>query len=606
MTLGALLASCTDGGESGSADSGASESADAGGDSESGDPPADLGVDDTDTAPGSDDETDSDTGDDPCEEPMPCLDCECIDGAWSCDCEPMVAEAGFYTIEPITYSLGAGADAVELQSSTSRLFYSFHPADSQPYARPLFLIFNGGPAVSSGLLMGTNTGPMTIDPAVAGEGGVAVNPATWTAIGNLLYVDPRTVGFSYGLMEHPDDDAARDAEFRLRNFNCYLDAADYTRVVLRFLADHPQLAHVPVIVVAESYGGTRAGILLNLLLFHSAYADGSQRYVDPALVDEIESHLELRFPEQDIDDPTLVAQQFVAQVLIQPSIAGVAQQAAAGELFELEGSPMDELGDELDVPFVTCAEKGPPCDPYDNGLDFVEAQGRSVYDISAGESWLQDLFDDVSAGLGQSTNLAALLGVDLEAIAGMAAADRALAPLAAYRVSSVDYFPTDDESGDLGQTLGPLAEWDRYFMVWNYEAFVEFTASAANSLDVDPYDAHHGETFLHNLLFVETFITDASEDVIVHGPSIAPTLARFDAVVADAHLEPELPAETPRPGLVEVTYVDGAFPDAPPATHREIRQPTYEGASHSVTLDRPSELRDDVARWLVESGRLEP
>jgi hypothetical protein len=599
-----LLASCADPEGSSLSGSAGAETDTAvettGDDSESSD--GSDGSDGSDTSE-TDDETGSEEGsdtgeDDPCEDPLPCPECECVQGEWECECDPMVPEAGYYTIEPIDYTLGLGDAGMDLQSSTARLFYSFQPADELPFEKPLFLIFNGGPAVSSGLLMGTNTGPMTIDPAVAGEDGIVENEASWTTMGNLLYVDPRATGFSYNLMNDPSNDGTREDEFQLRNFNTYLDAADYVRLLLRFLADHPQLQEVPIVIVGESYGGIRAGILLNLLLFHDEYGDGSMRYVDPALVEEIEDHLSLRFPEGDVDDPAVIAEQFRGQVLIQPSIAGLTQENAAGALFELDGSPMQLLADELQVEFLTCADKGPPCDPFDNGLDFIESQGRSIYDYSAADTWLSALFDNLTSGLAQADLLAALLRVELANIEGFEPAERTLEPMGSYRVSSIGYFDTDDEMGNLGTTLGQLEHWDRYFMIWNYEALIEFASNTARSIDVDHYDAHHGENFLRNLLHVETFITSAGHDVIIYGPSIAPTLADYDSLVESAVLEPDLPAESPRPGRIQVSFVDGAFEEAQPGTTRTVRQPIYSQASHSVTLDQPLALRDDVEAWI--------
>jgi hypothetical protein len=47
-------------------------------------------------------------------------------------------------------------------------------------------------------------------------------------------------------------------------------------VLLRFLKAHPQIQANQVVLVGESYSGTRVSTMLNLLLFYPGYASGDK------------------------------------------------------------------------------------------------------------------------------------------------------------------------------------------------------------------------------------------------------------------------------------------------------------------------------------------
>lgn len=403
-------------------------------------------------------------------------------------------------------------------------------------------------------------------------------------------------------MAGADDFDARVLEMRPRNFNPYLDAADFARALLGFWELHPELRAAPVVVVAESYGGVRAGIFLDLFLEHDAYDGGDRPYRDPALVLAIAEHLALRFPDADAFPPALVAEQFGHQVLIQPSVAGGAQKAAAGASFEGPSSPMEALAQALGVDFVPCAEKGPECVPYDNGLAFVKARGRSIYDVQAPASWLDDLFAHSAEGLSDPMILEALVGVAPAAIDGLSPRQRTLGELRPYRLADPNDAPSDGELGELGGLLGPLSAWDRYYMVFSREANITFRSGVLVGLDVDPDDPHHGRTFLRNLLHVDTLITRAADDVAIYAPSLPATFAGYTSIVSDASLVGDAPAGAARPGEIVVRYVDAAFPGVVHGETRRIRAPGYAGASHAVTLDAPAEIFADVRDWLAASG----
>lgn len=537
-------------------------------------------------------ESSSGTGPGGCGEAPPCATCTCEGEAWACHCPLLTAEAGFVDVEVVDYTLGEGDAAAAMTSSPARLFFSFHPADDDPGDAPLLLLFNGGPGVSTGLLMTGNTGPKTLTDALT----AADNPTSWTALGHVLHVDARNTGFSYQTSADAGDMTARSKELQTRNFNSYLDAADFARVLLRFWQDHPTFADRRLVIVGESYGGIRATILANMLLFPADYAEGGPgRYHDPALADAIADHLAARF-EVDVPAPEVVAPALTTMVLVQPTVAGSAQSDQAGLLFDLPGSPVFALADALGLTFTPCSAQPQPCDAWANAIAFVEGVGRSRYDTAGSGTWLADLFARTRAGLSRRDVLAEILQVDPEAVAGLSAADR----VGAFRARDPsDYIP-DAATGDLPTHLGALAEWDRYYLPFSTEALEAFRSPAATALGVHSSDPHVGALFLHDLAYARVFVTHAERDVAIWGLSIAPTLASHGDLVASATRSEDLPADAARPGEVRVEFVPGAFPGEADPGVRTIRQPRYE-ASHAVTYDQPAALREDVAAFLAEA-----
>ncbi len=512
--------------------------------------------------------------------PPPCEACTCDDGELVCACVDYVAEAGFVELPGAAYVLGQGA-GIALKSSDTRLFWAFQPAEVTPESAPIFVFFNGGPGVSSGMLMGLSTGRSTFAPGLTGpDHEVVDNPYAWTELGNLLWIDARQTGFSYGLLEDPGDQAARDGAMSVSSFNSYRDAADVALVLLELLGERPGLQDNEIILVGESYGGIRAQIILDMMLHPGAYADGERRFRDEALAQAITDH------HDEVHGgpagPQLVATQFRRQVLIQPSLAGTVQRAMAGAMFEAPGSVIELLAQELGVDYPSCADKGGACNPYFNALNFVEAQGRSIYDYRAPQSWLDDLFGLVALRLNDAGATGALLGVELAAIPAFLAGERG----PAWRAVNAAVHPLDSVIGDWPELAGELELWDRYFVPFNPEIIQEFRSFTAQSRGVDTIDPHYGELFLRNLVYVDTMITQAAYDLAIYSEAIPATLADYtdlvEGVVVDGGGE-----------AWSVEYRDDVL--GGPGT-RVIAAPRFE-ASHAVTYDAP-ELRDAVAAWL--------
>jgi hypothetical protein len=216
-------------------------------------------------------------------EPPACCGCLCGDPTWSCSQETCLdddgralelrAEAGFLALERVE----ASREGVDYSVPPARIWYAFAPADEAPEDKPLLVLFNGGPgAATTAGLFAMNVGPTRVD-TEADPPVVLDNPASWTAFANLLFVDARATGFSYELGTGA------------RHFNPDQDAADFLRVIVRFLRRHPQLDASRVVIVGESYGGLRTVVMSHLLRGRSDLDDGlaPAAFRDPALHDEL-------------------------------------------------------------------------------------------------------------------------------------------------------------------------------------------------------------------------------------------------------------------------------------------------------------------------------
>jgi carboxypeptidase C (cathepsin A) len=113
-------------------------------------------------------------------------------------------------------------------------------------ARPVIFAFNGGPGASSSPLHIDAMGPRRRDRA-----GLVDNVETPLDRADLVFVDPVGTGFSRPL--RPGGGA--------RFWSVAGDAGAMAQAITGWLAVHGR-AGAPVIVVGESYGGTRAAAML--------------------------------------------------------------------------------------------------------------------------------------------------------------------------------------------------------------------------------------------------------------------------------------------------------------------------------------------------------
>jgi hypothetical protein len=499
----------------------------------------------------------------------------------------LVAEAGFIDLESVTMGfahLGALPDSVT--TPEARLFYSFQLAEEAPLDKPIFVFFNGGPGFATSLgLLASNTGARTLDAKYSGGAPVGPSPRPWTSMGSLLYLDSRQAGFSYEIGDH-------NLAFAPGVFNPFTDGADMLRAVLRFLGKHPALRDRPVILVGESYGGTRATVMLTLA-HHPAFYDAPDSvFHDPALAAEVRAHFAATHPDEPFT-PELAASQFGRQILIQPILAGKLQLDAAFAAFGRPGSTVARVAAEHGVSCETCAD-GAGCDAISAGkscLSLLAATGLDPYDLqqTGDESLAQTVAAE--ATLRSTEGLHALLGVDPRTITGLSASSRA----GAYRVGAQSQdgqeAPSDFGPEPLAGDLGPLPAWDHYFIGQSLGS-----VDASISSGIGWFQPAWGTLFLNDLTRVETFITSAEYDTIIHTASLPEALLGLPGVSAASLDRTPLSGEA-RPGVLTITYTSS--PGGPVQT-RTIRMPHYSSAGHEVSMRQPEDLAADVAAWLSQ------
>lgn len=536
-------------------------------------------------------------------------------------------EAGFMTVEPISFYFHYGSyfNRLDLRSSEARIFYSFQAADRDAEHKPLFVFFNGGPgsATSYGL-MSMYTGRFTIDNRIESGGGdvYIANPVPWTRLGNLLYIDAREAGFSYNIMSSVNNELARWREFNAQNFNPIFDAADFIRVILRFLARHPDLRANRVVIVGESYGGDRAACLFHLLLNYADYGNGREMLQDPALAVEVQDHFDAVFPDyrDRTVPPEVIARQFGHEILIQPSVPWGYRERVTEEMLRRPGSELYLIGQETGIPYSP--------DVYADRYAFLQAVGRDPYIYVKPEGWLDGFFNNGGRLLRTVATLVHVTGADIPAISQFYASARAQA----YRVAdstmntnqtglnvvvpaSVRALFIDPavreaqrtlaEPGDMTAIFGTLQPWDRYFVGSNGNAnwaFHVFNVAMTRGFEAHPSDLRYGRMFLKNIVHVETLVTDAAYDLVVYAKAFAPSLALYTDILSSALVSQDAANGESRPGRIILTYRPDAFPGFSAVGTRTIRFPYYNRSCHAVSLTQPVEFFQDVAAWLKQMG----
>jgi hypothetical protein len=448
---------------------------------------------------------------------------------------PLAAEAGFLEL-PV---LPVGAQSV------GRLFYSFHSA-KEPDDAPLLVFLNGGPGVpTSSILMAFGTGPYTLDPSVAGP--PRENWSSYTAFANLLYIDTRQAGFSY-------DVDLREQACQLDGGPLYsVDAAELIFALLDFLDDHERLRDNPIVLIGESYGGTRVALMLYLLQHYAVPADpqlaglGDADIFAPGLRERIGSHFEQAFASPPVT-PDEVAKQFGWQVLIQPAL-GSAQ-------FDIQDQLIRQDPDLRNVDWSLM--------DYDDARVSRTEAAASFYRVD------RTMRDPAALGL--------LLGVELTQIAGLPSTQRT----GAFRRLDFEIVLSEGRSYDVGKVpeyetelraeLGELGPQDAYYLPYGAPC--------------DPFGADENtfQAFENVLARTSTFMTNARWDSVVYAKAVP--------VALGLEIDTSLPAGAPRPGVL---HRDG----------KQIRFPTYE-AGHAVTKTAGAELGEDVRTWLEAENAIRP
>ncbi|MFC2157789.1 hypothetical protein ACFLT9_08135 [Acidobacteriota bacterium] len=545
-------------------------------------------------------------------------------------------KAGFYTLEQSNFYFHSQSyfKRIALRSSETRIWYTYQPADEDPASKPLIVFYNGGPggATSSGLFC-ANTGRLAVNyDHIPGTGTIVNNPSSWTKIGNLLHIDSRTAGFSYSLMDNPQENTLRKAEFEGQNYNAFIDATDFARVILRFLRDHPEIQKNPVILVPESYGGIRTTVILHLLLYYKKYENGEKVFQNQSLIQEIQNHYNAVFPEYSGQTvpPDVIARQFGHQVMIQVAVSHPNQRQIAIEMLEAANSPIYQLAAETGVPYIRWREQpgntGTPQTNWvmNNIYDYLDMINRDPYIFSKPGNYFNGFLAASEDLLTRYTSLSRLIGMDPAGIPELYSTARQngyksrdtdtantaapvstlLGPLPKTQVSSLS--PSSLLEGDLASVFGTLQPWDRFFIDLNRDANIAFVY---NRLYFSGYrgemywaQSHRfGEMFLENAAWVNTFITNAAYDVVVFSPAFPSALAKHTDYLSSVQHDTDGPPGATRPGQMKLNYLSSSVPGSN-VTQRTIRFPYYSNSGHAVTLTEPAEMLSDVIEWLRNTG----
>ena len=563
-------------------------------------------------------------------------------------------EASFFRVGPISYrfhkSFTVFTKDFDYTTTPANLFYTFQPVDSDavdPVNAPVFVMLNGGPgAATTANLFANNTARYTenIDAVGAQNPGFVSNPNSWTKFGNLLYIDPPQTGFSYNIDgKAANNDLERVKEYLLRgNFNSFIDADQVLRVLLGFLDSHPDLQDNPVVLVGESYGGTRVSTMLNMLLFSGRYdADGPSMFRDPSMVAAIRRH----FTDVAVTGPLtpqVVAQQFGRQLLIQPQLTSYQSDVQTSMFWKTKPSVIDAVAAETGNAFSRDTSKCTFPLNFDLGacalMKYVDAWNRDRYNWKRPADWTDNQEAFTSAQFNQVGKLNTILGVDVATIEGFPAKERVnayhlLTGLLGVEPDGIGGLPDGIDAADqaaawakaiddgfvpgpyfdaitaaqqaanaavgdipgndsLASHFGKLGRYDRYFMAWNPEVYLAYAANVIAPeyvwlpirADSDPT---YGAMFLENARYVETFLTDAEYDLVIYSPAMPDALKGHKGIVKEVT---RTRASGDGSGTFQIDYRDG--------NRVNLYYPYYGTSGHAVAATQPAKLASDVAAWL--------
>jgi hypothetical protein len=367
----------------------------------------------------------------------------------------LVAEAGFFDLPPQPTAATYAA----------RMFYAFRPADQDAEHKPLAVFFNGGPGAPTSLgLLSFGTGPMTLDAATMSRTPVP-NAASWSRFANLLYLDERMAGFSYGLGATMLPSCVMSEQE---------DAGDFVRSLLAFLDGHPTIRANPVVVVGESYGGIRATRMLDILLRYSSEAPSA----GADLLALIQAHYDAVFPSlagKTIPEAT-AATQFGAQVLIEPVVLGGVQMMEQSNIISM--------------------------DPYVGNVP----ASQDPYDVRQPMSY-EDAITSLALGaMSTASSAASLLGVPLTSIPRLGPSARQ----GAFHPNLAAVNGVAQANTALTTLLGALGTQDAYIAMFGSQC----------PTPADWMDPAVANLFVENLVSVRTFITHARYDQVVYTPAI--------------------------------------------------------------------------------------
>lgn len=398
-----------------------------------------------------------------------CVGCSTSAPAGQTATEAIEAEAGFVELAPRDVVLHGRSVSL---TATSKLFWNFRPADSEPADKPLIVLFNG---FASDVVRAFGTGPTTVEP----DGTVVPNPDSLTRVANLLYIDPRQSGFSYDVEVGGAPslvDCSQDV------FNEYVDAADVLLATLSVLRAHPGL-HGPVYWLGESYAGVR----IQWILAYLREAWSLAPYQDDTLKRELGLQATQRF--------------LSGEILLQPGFLGATHATAI----------QAACSDPALLAAVQASVSG-AC-PTANACACANGYERSAYNYTLSDTEQEARIFAADAAQVSAQDALALYGVRLESIPELSGSQRTRG----FKCSPPDE-ATPDQSA-LSTLLGPLPEGQSYNL-----GYSPLTPGKGTSLpDWNQLDLV-GTAFLDNAQHVDAFVTDGARDLVVREAALAPTL----------------------------------------------------------------------------------
>lgn len=514
-------------------------------------------------------------------------------------------EAGFLDIPADTYS----AEGASRSSPEHRIWYVFQPAAGETKTKPLAVFFNGGPgAATSAYLFSFNTSTWTLDPCKVGGpsctvGGTKIvfNPSTWTQFANLLYIDAPATGFSYpmgGVNPGANPSIGIDLD---------RDAGIFDEVLMRFMLRHPQILSNRVMLVGESYGGTRATMMLEHLFDYGNITNPSSSYQDDQLARQESSFFSAVF---GTPTPTLeqVASKFSAQVLIEPALVGKWQedQPAQGTIDEFNSnanclpdiSVSNGSGGITTSACWSSAMSMPGMPGWDATCD--------LYDCDKPPGYSDGLAMMAATSLNSISVLDQMVGANVKNVEWMYSRSRVFVYGRVH--GSV---PDTPEMYSAFGSLGPL---DHYFVVGNDDVQVPYPGASNWATAVR--GTANAAYFINRLLGgVSTFITVARHDAIIWSPNIRYAIenvrnspanqAAFSMVTRTSYDKNEdnpfiYPAGTSksRHGRMEIDII---AQNSGIESFLYATMPGLYESGHSVTERAPAELLADVMDWYARS-----
>ena len=542
-----------------------------------------------------------------------CGGCRCLDADWSCSADTILSddgtrgrlgpEAGFLYIEGGPYT----AEGAPRQAPDHRIWYSFRPADFMPKTRPIAVFFNGGPgaATSSGLFS-FDTGPVKqIDPTGNATSLTLVSNAhSWTQFANLLYIDAPGAGFSYPL-PHAGN-TANDVGIDIDD-----DAGIFLRVILQFLRRHPGLRANRIILVGESYGGTRATLMLHYLYNYQQVADnGPGPYHNTRLYGDLMDYFSKVFATQS-PGPLVIREAFGHQVLIDPGLVGLYQidhNNSHGPQNCLPPSTDPDPNNPGKCWWHWTTTGGvkmlPTCDPYNCNKAMID-----------NDYWELVMMDLAAANLTKVAMLNQMLGVDASTIEWMKASARSQAFGREYgSIAS----PGNDWLDAFGHTL---AQGDNYFLTGNQRVLDGYCTYDPNAggctgppsrqwdSDADTSADVGGDFVLNAYRLRGTLITVAKYDAAVPSQSIPDALndgiphvlpcPQPGGAPCGASYLPNWSTSCSRPGIMRIFLapIDGFTGQIV-----DVWMPTAYDAGHSVTMQDGDSLEAEVRAWFFDTS----